>query len=337
MNKQVSFNFLAVAVLLITLLSAGTAAAQNTAYGTGALASPSSAYLADSAFGFEALHSRTSGFDNTATGAYALFSNTTGGGNTASGGDALYSNTTGDGNTASGFDALYSNTTGDSNTATGLVALYSNTTGSNNTATGLMALYSNTTGSNNTATGFQALLSNTTGSYNTANGDTALAGNTTGGNNTASGYQALFANTTGSNNSSLGYMAGYNLTTGSNNIDIGNVGVAAESNKIRIGTQGTQTATYIAGIYPTVVSGDAVVVSTTGQLGIVMSSARYKRDIHDMDAASSNLMKLRPVTFRYKNDPAGTLQYGLVAEEVAKLYPDLVSYGPDGKIETVAI
>ncbi len=133
-------------------------------------------------------------------------------------------------------------------------------------------------------------------------------------------------------------MAGYNLTTGSNNIDIGNVGAAAESDKIRIGNQGTQTATFIAGIYNIPVtsgSPQAVVVNNLGQLGIVMSSARYKRDIHDMDEASSGLMKLRPVTFRYKQDPQGERQYGLVAEEVAKVYPELVSYGPDGKPMTV--
>src|SRR5271169_1087154 len=107
----------------------------------------------------------------------------------------------------------------------------------------------------------------------------------------------MIANTTGSNNVALGYQSGSSLTTGGNNVDIGNLGVAAESNTIRIGKQGTQTATFIAGISSTMVTGDAVLVSSTGQLGMMMSSARYKRDIHDMDDASSNLMKLRPVTF----------------------------------------
>src|SRR5208282_4747009 len=139
----------------------------------------------------------------------------------------------------------------------------------------------------------------------------------------------------GSNNVSLGYLAGSNLTTGSNNIDIGNAGAGAESNTIRIGTQGTQTATYAAGISGVGVTGAAVEVSSTGQLGIVMSSARYKHDIHDMGGKSSAVLKLRPVTFRYNNDPANTLQYGLVAEEVAKIYPELVTYGPDGKVMTV--
>jgi hypothetical protein len=129
--------------------------------------------------------------------------------------------------------------------------------------------------------------------------------------------------------------AGYKLTTGSNNIDIGNLGVAAEAKTIRIGVQGTQTATYIAGISGSAMTGDGVVVSNTGKLGIVMSSARYKRDIRDMDESSSSLLKLRPVTFRYKDDPAGTLQYGLVAEEVEKLYPELVTHAVDGQVQSV--
>jgi Chaperone of endosialidase len=133
----------------------------------------------------------------------------------------------------------------------------------------------------------------------------------------------------------VGYRAGFNLTTGNNNIDIGNVGLAAESNTIRLGTQGTQKATYIAVISGIGVAGSAVVVSSAGKLGIVVSSARYKRDIHDMGPTSSGLLKLRPVTFRYKNDPDGIRQYGLVAEEVARIYPELVSRGADGRIETV--
>ena len=142
-------------------------------------------------------------------------------------------------------------------------------------------------------------------------------------------------NTTGSNNIALGQRAGTTLTIGNNNIEIGNVGGAGDTNTIRIGTQGAQTATYIAGIFGESATDNAVVVSNTGKLGIVVSSARYKRDIQDMGGKSSKLLKLRPVSFRYKQDPAETLEYGLVAEEVAKVYPELVSYGPDGKPITV--
>ena len=145
----------------------------------------------------------------------------------------------------------------------------------------------------------------------------------------------MFHNTTGSDNIALGYGAGSSLTTGAHNVDIGNLGVAAESNTIRIGTQGTQTATYIAGIFNSAASGGAVEVSNTGKLGMVLSSARYKRDIQDMGEASSNLMKLRPVTFRYKDDPQGIKQYGLVAEEVEKLYPELVIHSTDGQVQSV--
>ena len=214
-------------------------------------------------------------------------------------------------NTAFGFQALDSNTTGRANTATGSGALFGEATG----GTGLG------TGGGNTATGFDALDHNTTGDENTAAGADALQSNTTGGSNIG-----------------IGSFAGTNLTTGDNNIDIGNEGVAAESNTIRIGTKGVQTRTVIAGINnsPIFASSVPVVVNINGRLGIQASSARFKRDIRDMGEASDRLMKLRPVTFRYKEDPAGTPQYGLIAEEVARVYPELVSYGADGKVETVA-
>ena len=145
----------------------------------------------------------------------------------------------------------------------------------------------------------------------------------------------MFNNTTGSNNTALGFQAGYFLTTGSNNIDIGNLGVAADTNAIRLGRQGIQTATYIAGISGAPVTGSDVVVNSVGRLGVVLSSARYKRDIRDMGETSAGLKKLRPVTFKYKGDPQNVRQYGLVAEEVNQLYPELVTHGTDGKAETV--
>jgi hypothetical protein len=314
-----------------------TTGEDNTAAGASALFGNTTGG-GNTAAGAFALFGNTTGNSNTAAGAFALDSNTTGEDNTAAGASALFGNTTGSDNTAAGASALASNTTGGENTATGVEALLSNTTGGGNTAAGTFTLDSNTTGSNNTAAGAAALASNTTGSSNTAAGAFALAGNTTGGDNTAAGTGALKSNTTGGSNIGIGANAGANLTTGDNNIDIGNAGVAAEAGTIRIGTQGTQTGTFIAGIFgtPKIKKACQVVVEPTGLVGCVKSSARYKRDIRDMGNASDKLMKLRPVTFRYKADSTGTEQYGLIAEEVEKVYPELVIDGADGKAETVA-
>jgi hypothetical protein len=244
------------------------------------------------------------------------------------------------GNTAEGQDALFSLTTGSSNVAIGLNSLYFNTTGSANTATGGNALFNNTMGAFNTAAGDSALLANTTGVFNTAMGATALISNTMGSNNTAIGLTALHSNTTGNNNIGVGLSAGFNLTTGNNNIDIGNSGVADESGTIRIGTARDQRTTFIAGIATSpLATGTAVAVgiTPTGQLGVRASSARFKEEIKPMDKASEAILSLRPVTFRYKKglDSEGLPQFGLVAEEVAKVDPDLVLSDADGKLLTV--
>ena len=257
-------------------------------------------------------------------------------GNTFLGDDALTSNTTGVNNSAIGSVALFSNTTGFDNTAVGDQALTGNTTGYLNTATGSYALQNNTTGVQNTA--IAGLSSNTTGSYNTASGNGALAYNTTGNFNTASGFNALLYNTTGGNNIALGAAAGSNLTTGSHNIDIGNHGVRGEANTIRIGNQGTQTATFIAGISgASVPAGVAVIVDSSGHLGTTTSSERFKDEIKPMDRASEAILALQPMTFRYKPelDPDRIQQFGLVAEQVEKVNPDLVARGADGKPYTV--
>jgi hypothetical protein len=254
--------------------------------------------------------------------------------NTGMGGGALGIGPTNGGkyNTAAGYFPLNSNTTGSYNTATGDGALYKNTTGNYNVATGAAALYYSTTADYNTASGEGALASNN-GNSNTATGYETLHANTSGTQNTATGLHALTANTTGSNNIAEGYHAGYNLTTGSYNIDIGSPGVAAESGVIRIGTitgtTSTQSAAYIAGIYgvKTATTGTAVFIDSSGQLGTVSSSIRYKEDVQPMASASERLLQLRPVRFRYKKaDALGEkpIQYGLIAEEVAEVYPELV-------------
>jgi hypothetical protein len=304
-------------------LSTNTTGSYNTAIGYSALASNSTSN-GNTAVGYSALTANTTGYYNTVTGTSALFANTIGYYNTATGASALYANSTGYANTATGTDAMYSNGTGFGNTAAGYQALYLNATGWSNTASGQLALNKNTTGYENTASGVQALYSNTTGYENTA-----------------SGLWALYSNTTGNSNIAIGVNAGYYLTSGNNNIEIGNLAFAAEDSTIRIGTPGTQTRTFVAGIRGvTTWTADAVavVIDSNGQLGTVNSSRHYKDDIADMAGASSGLMKLRPVTFHYKSDqnPAGrTLQYGLIAEEVAEVYPGLVTHSRDGQIESV--
>jgi hypothetical protein len=263
----------------------------------------------------------------------ALYSNTTGYNNTATGFEALLGNATGAYNTADGYQALHNNNTGNSNTATGQSALFNNTSGCCNTATGDGALYLNTVGSGNTAIGNNALLDNT-GNDNFAGGYGALMNNGSGSQNTGVGFNALNANTTGNNNTALGNNAGSVPTTGSNNIHIGHTGVAGDANTIRIGTKGTQTKTFIAGIFGATTSGGiAVLVNSSGKLGTTTSSARFKENIHPMRAASDVLLSLRPVTFNYKPeiDPGGLPQFGLVAEDVEKIDPDLVVRDEEGK------
>jgi hypothetical protein len=335
-----SKSFTTFVILAMTLVCSAflqqAQAQTNTAYGSGALVNLTSG-IWNSAFGFEALNHDTNGNQNTATGVRALFSDTSGGNNTATGVYALYGNTTGFFNSAVGAYSLATNTVGKQNTANGYKALYYNTQGDNNTATGFAALYHNTTGTYNTANGFQALYSNTTGNFNTAIGIQALLLNTTGNHNAAIGIHALDSNTTGSNNIALGHLAGENLTTGINNIDIGSGGVAGESGRIRIGTTGFQAATFIAGIRGTAVTGAAVVVNSSGQLGVPASSVRFKQQIKPMDKTSEAILALKPVTFHYKKelDPDGTPQFGLVAEQVEKVNPDLVARDADGKVYSV--
>jgi hypothetical protein len=346
-------------------LYSDTTGSYNTAIGSSALEANTSE-SDNTAVGFLAM-SQWQGSNNTATGAHALFgpflgpgiygfgsSNTAygdaaladgimGNNNTAVGASALRGTfdldltNIGDHNTAMGFEALAESLGGNNNTAVGAYTLRGGNTGDNNTAMGFQALYSNTAGIDNTAAGLNALFGNTEGNENTANGHSALQNNTTGNDNTAVGHDALFNNTTGSNNIALGHGAGSNLTTGSNNIDIGFFGVPGEANTIRIGTQGTQTKTFVAGIAEAGIMGLPVKVNGNGQLGTTPSSARFKQNIKPMDKASEVILALKPVTFRYKPeiDPARSAQFGLVAEQVEEVNPDLVVRDKEGKVNTV--
>jgi hypothetical protein len=277
------------------------------------------------------------GYSNTATGVYSLEGNKTGYSNTATGAQSLRGNSGGWYNTADGDSALYSNQTGNWNTGIGALALYTNT-GSSNTACGAETLQNNTTGNNNVASGALALFTNSTGYSNTANGAFALYNNTAGHDNTAIGIQAL-NNSTGNSNIALGSSAGANLASGSNNIDIGNKGQSGDVKKIRIGTAGTHTATFIAGIYNSNEGGTIkpLYVNSNGQLGTQppASSRRFKTEIAPMGKTSQAILALNPVTFRYKSDEENTPQFGLIAEEVAKADPTLVLRDDNSEIYTV--
>ena len=305
-------------------LQALTLGLGNTAIGTFSLFSVTTGSF-NTAVGAGALDLNTAD-SNTATGAAALLFNTTGAENTANGTAALEFNTTGDDNTATGDSALFSNTTASHNTATGYQALLTNTTGSENTADGVNALAFNTIGHGNTASGFDALFGNTTGTENTATGDNALFNNTTGTQNTVNGSGALVNNTTGSYNIALGAGAGEVVTTASHVICIGALG-SNVSNTCFIGN--------IRGV--TTESDDAipVVIDSTLQLGTTSSSRRYKTDIKPMDKASESILALKPVSFRYKVHKGTTPQFGLIAEEVAEVNPDLVVRDDKGEIYTV--
>jgi hypothetical protein len=277
---------------------------------------------------------------NTAEGTKALFNLTAGSANTAVGWFSLFSNAGGSFNTATGAGSLLFNTA-DENTAFGTAALLSNTTGNENTANGTLALFSNTTGVQNTAVGYSALSSNTTAGANSSGANTAIGAfalglNVTGGASTAIGYGALF-NATGGGNIALGDLAGVDVTTGSGNIIIGNRGVAPDAATIRIGSE-FQTRTFIAairGVTTGVADALNVVIDSNGQLGTISSSRRFKKEIKPMDKASEDILALKPVTFHYKSDKKDTPQFGLIAEEVAAVNPDLVVRDKNDQIYTV--
>ena len=335
----------------VQALQLNTTGGGNTATGATALEKNTTGMF-NTATGGGALHNNTTGNQNTATGVDALSSNTTGGANTAVGYQALADNTTASNNTATGTNALQSNSTGDGNTAVGSNTLPTNSTGFNNTAVGYAALFFNSIGTNNTAVGGSALQFNVSNG-NTAVGGGALGSNTAGFQNTAVGLSALKNNTTGLTNVAIGVGAATNAPAGSsNNIHIGSFGAAGDSATIRIGNVvcsaappgvfcQPQTSFFAAGIRgATTGSNDAipVVIDSNGQLGTVNSSRRFKEDIHDMGDASNGLLSLHPVTFRYRQpfaDGSKPLQYGLIAEEVEQVYPDLVAHSADGQIESV--
>jgi hypothetical protein len=261
---------------------------------------------------------------NTAEGQNALFSLTTGGFNTGVGFFALRANTSSRFNTAVGAGTLLANTA-DRNTANGAAALLSNGTGVDNTAIGAFALLNNTQGNSNTATGAGALFSNI-GSFNTANGVDALHNNGNASANTAIGAGALTQNLSGNGNTALGVNAGFNVTTATNVIAISST-AANVSDTCFIGN--------IRGVGTVNNNAIPVLIDSDGQLGTVSSSLRFKKDIEAMDKSSEAILALKPVTFHYKSDSTNRPEFGLIAEEVAKVNPDLVVRDNQGEIYTV--
>jgi hypothetical protein len=329
-------------------LGLNSTANNNTAVGTYAMTQNSTGQN-NTALGAQALAVNTTSGDNTAIGSSALANNTASG-NTAVGSLALFSNNTGSGNTAVGVGALQQNaavapTDSSGNTAVGNGALGSNTTGGENTAIGNLALSSTTFANSSTAVGSGALKNAVGPGGSTAVGRNSLVAVTTGYGNTAVGQDALYTLTSGTYNTAIGVGAGSALTGGdSNNVMIGNDGVAGDHDTVRIGNltpgPGIHPITFIGGIWATPITGGfPVVINANGQLGNAASSSRrYKQEIDDMGQASTGLFRLRPVTFRYRQlapDGSMPLDYGLIAEEVAEIYPDLVGRAPDGHIEAV--
>ena len=308
--------------------------------------------------GSTAMRENTTGEFNTAIGSAALRENTIGDNNTAIGADALSSNTNGTGNTATGALALFNNAAGNSNTANGLSALQGNITGGFNTATGSLALTSNTAGSDNTATGYEALNQNTTGTQNNAFGASALSQHMTGDSNNAVGSNALLVDHTGISNNAFGNDALAGNINGNFNTAIGDaallachgssntaIGVGAGANvntahnAICVGSPGADVSDsfYVANVFETSIAADnlPVRIDVTGRLGTQSSSRRFKKDIATMETASEAILSLRPVTFHYKTDTKGAPQFGLIAEEVAKVNPALVLPDKEGKPYTV--
>jgi len=350
-NSDGNFNTAGGTNALHSITSGPTEANNNTAFGDVALAADTTGQWdtavgsqalqfnttgqANSAFGYNALNANTTGGYNTACGFATLQYNGQGSYNTAHGSGALYNNNIGNDNTASGFDALWGNTSGTDNTAVGYEAAYNSTVGNYLAAVGSNSLLSNTTGAYNSGLGAYSLVANTIGSGNTAGGYASLRSMSTGNYNVALGFQPLFNASTGSSNIGIGYRAGFNISTGNYNIEIGNQGAAGDNYTIRVGIEGAQSQTFVAGISGTRVTGAAVYVTASGQLGVLASSERYKTAIESLGSNTDKLMELRPVSFHLKTDPQGAVQYGLIAEEVDKVYPELVIRDGSGKIQGV--
>lgn len=303
-------------------LSAINVQSNNTGIGAKAL----SQVLTDgnTAIGSNSASRATSATHITAIGHKTLHANIAGNYNTAVGSEAL-ENTIASNNTGIGSLSLHDNTTGDANTAIGASAAQDNVSGSRNVAAGYRSLYSNSSGSDNTGLGTNSLSYLVHGSNNTAVGSNALI-NSISNDNTAIGYRAGDGNTTGSNNLFLGKDSGVNVSTANNCVVIGS-----------IPAKNTSDATFVANVHNSNVTGASVVVDTWGRLGITVSSKRYKDNIEKLsDDVSTKIYQLEPVTFSYKDDPSKACHYGLIAEQVYEVMPELVVMKQETETRTVS-
>lgn len=343
-------------------LYSNTTGFQNTAFGDGALYSNNTG-ISNTAVGEQALVLNTTGSNNTACGSGALFNNTdrsnlvaigdsalfnNGLGvvnsyhatmNSAVGSKSLISNTTGYYNSAFGYHALQANSSGNGNTSVGTESMVLNTTGNNNTASGYRALMHNLSGANNAALGFQSMHDNQSGSENTAVGYYSMLGMIDGIGNTAIGSCTMKNIWHGNFNTIIGDSAGYELggTAMNNVIAIGHkADMPFADNEIMIGNN-TNTALYCYAAYNGSMSPGGerdLYVNSTGKIGYLSSSSRYKDNIENMDEIGW-IYKLRPVNFTYKEDEQKNKRFGLIAEEVEQVIPELVSYNEKGEPETV--
>jgi len=312
----------------------------NTAVGAGTLLFNTAD--GNTAIGVAALLSNTTGFNNTGNGTFALFSDSTGSNNTAIGYQALFNNTDGFRSNAAGFLALSAHQTGNFNNAFGSLALASDQSGASNNAFGDEALTSNTSGTNNMAMGDFALHDNTTANANTSIGFEALKSNTIGDRNCALGAQSLQSNTEGQYNTVIGERALSSNTTGSFNTVLGTdagLGVTTAGNVIVIGSAGANVddSCYIANIWNQPGGSQPVYVNSEGKLGPQVSARHFKDEIKPMGHTSEMIYGLRPVSFRYKTEiePTRPLGFGLIAEEVEEISPDLVTRSGNGKPNSV--
>jgi len=319
-------------------LASNTTSNENTAIGNSALYSQSFSNGGanyngkNTAIGYSALYhnnptSTIDGIQNTAIGHSALYLNTKGYSNTATGYASLYSNSIGIANTATGQGALYANNDGTNNTANGYSSLSSNSSGIQNTAMGSYSLLGNTNGGLNTAVGYSSLSGNTTGNGNVAVGYESLGFNTNGLYNTAVGYGSLLSNGTGSGNTALGYLTGPNSSNLSNTTCIGNGATATNNNQMVLGNAAVTEFYCYAAFIGTTANAPNLTVLNTGQIVRSTSSRRYKKDIVPLEINTGAIYKLRPVSYNSLTD--NDRHFGLIAEEVAEVIPELASYSKE--------